>query len=65
MSPIARPQLVEPDGADPAGRLHHHLEHGHRRSAHELRGGPLQAIHRLEHIDDELGLLTLDHTHGR
>ena len=55
--------LVDQPGALPHTRLRGHLVHDHQRSALELGEVALQAIHRLEHIDDELGLLTLDHEH--
>ena len=51
------------DAQVPAGALLHHLEGSHGRSAHELGVAALSAVHRLEHLDDELGLLSLDHTH--
>jgi hypothetical protein len=36
----------------------------HGRSPSELGAAPLNHVHRLEHLDDELGLLTLDHVHA-
>ena len=56
-------QLVDEPGGQLQARLRGHLVHDHQRSALELGEVALQAIHRLEHIDDELGLLTLDHVH--
>jgi hypothetical protein len=44
--------------------LHDHLIRDHGRSAHEIDGLPLVAIHRLEHVDQAMELLYLDHRHG-
>lgn len=44
--------------------LRRHLVHDHGRSPLELVAA-LDAVHRLEHLDAELGLLALDHTHHR
>ena len=62
------PRTAQPDAstlAEPVhvDALHDHLVHVHRRRRHELRGMPLTAVHDLEHLDDELGLLLLNHSH--
>jgi hypothetical protein len=65
MPRIAQAKAVLPGSDDAsAERLRRHLEHDHHRSAHELREVPLQAVDRLEHFDDGLGLLALGHTHA-
>jgi hypothetical protein len=44
-------------------RLHHHLVHDHGREDRELDGLPLAGVHRLEHLEHEMGLLDLRHRH--
>jgi hypothetical protein len=44
-------------------RLHDHLRHDHGRQERELDGLPLAAVHRLEHLEDDMGLLQLRHRH--
>ena len=44
--------------------LHRHLLHDHGREPRELEGIPLGAVHRLEHVEDDLGLIELRHAHG-
>jgi hypothetical protein len=44
--------------------LHDHLVCDHRRSASELDGLPLEALHRFEHTEQELNLVQLDHVHS-
>jgi hypothetical protein len=55
--------LADEPGRLPHTRLRGHLVDDHQRSALELGDVALLAIHRLEHLDDELGLLALDHVH--
>ena len=43
--------------------LREHLLREHHRSPHELGPLTLSDVHRLEHVEDELGLLALDHVH--
>jgi hypothetical protein len=43
--------------------LDEHLIHDHRRPPHEITGLPLRAVHDLEHFDESLGLLVLQHRH--
>ncbi len=43
--------------------LHDHLTHDHGRARHEIAGLPFAAVHRLEHFDQNLGLLHLNHRH--
>jgi hypothetical protein len=45
--------------------LHEHLVRDHGRAHHELNGLPLAAVHRLEHVDQAMELLHLDHRHHR
>jgi hypothetical protein len=45
--------------------VHTHLVHDHRRTARDIDGLPLDEVHRFEHVEDDLGLLHLDHWHGR
>jgi hypothetical protein len=53
-----------PSPAPLAAPLRRHLVHDHGRLPLEL-GEALDAVHRLEHLDAELGLLALDHSHHR
>jgi hypothetical protein len=57
----ARPALPV---ARSAAHLRGHLLDAHHRAARELAGVPVDALHVLEHVDDDLGMLHLDHTHG-
>jgi hypothetical protein len=57
-TPLATRAVVE------AERLRDHLVKDHGRAEYELREMPLDAIHELEHFDDEHGLLVLDHRHA-
>lgn len=41
----------------------HHLTHDHGRARHEIIGLPVAAVHRLEHFDQTMGLLHLNHSH--
>jgi hypothetical protein len=43
--------------------LHHHLTKDHGRAARDIRGLPLHAVHHLEHFDQSMGLLHLNHQH--
>jgi hypothetical protein len=45
--------------------LRDHLVRDHGRASHEIDGLPLGAVHRLEHIDQTMGLLDLNHRHPR
>ena len=45
--------------------LHDHLVRDHGRNPNEITGLPLAAVHRLEHVDQALELLHLDHRHRR
>ncbi len=40
-----------------------HLIHQHGRTRRELDGLPLAALHRLEHVEQALDLIALDHQH--
>jgi hypothetical protein len=63
MPPVAEEARVsQADLLDPV-LLHDHLVHHHHRPSSELTGMPLGAIHRLEHFDDAMGMLALDHRH--
>ena len=44
--------------------LHHHLTHDHGRAVREIAGVPLGSVHHLEHFDQSIGLLHLDHQHA-
>jgi hypothetical protein len=44
--------------------LDEHLIHDHGRLPHEITGLPLRAVHDLEHFDESVGLLDLQHRHG-
>ncbi len=55
---------VTPSAALLSAPLRRHLVHDHGRSPLELVDA-VDAVHRLEHLDAELGLLALDHTHHR
>ena len=46
-------------------RLRDHLVSEHGREFRDLAGLPLAGVHRLEHVEDELGLLHLHHGHAR
>jgi hypothetical protein len=52
--------LQEPAEAE---RLRYHLIHDHGRAPHEIAGLPLADVHGLEHFDDAMGLLHLQHRH--
>ena len=41
-----------------------HLIHDHGRAGHEIAGIPLAHLHELEHLEDNLGLLDLQHQHA-
>jgi hypothetical protein len=45
-------------------RLRDHLLSEHGRELRDLDGLPLAGVHRLEQVEDELGLLQLDHGHA-
>jgi len=45
--------------------LHDHLVREHSRTWHELSALPAAAAHRLEHFEQAMGLLHLDHRHRR
>jgi hypothetical protein len=45
--------------------LHDHLVRDHGRSPHEIAGLPLVSVHRLEHVDQAMELLHLNHRHDR
>jgi len=55
-------RAVTPD-PDTHDQLLAHLIHEHRRLPHEILGLPLDAVHQLEHFDDDAGLLVLGHRH--
>jgi hypothetical protein len=44
-------------------RLRDHLVGEHGRDRHELDGLPLTGLHRLEHVEAEMGLVHLHHAH--
>ena len=46
-------------------RLRDHLLAAHGREIRDLAGLPLAGVHRLEHVEQELGLLHLHHGHAR
>jgi hypothetical protein len=46
-----------------AQALADHLIDDHGRSAHEISGLPLHAVHELEHVEEAMGLLGLRHSH--
>jgi hypothetical protein len=46
-----------------ADRIGRHLVHSHGRRADEIAGLPLRALHELEHIEESMGLLDLQHSH--
>jgi hypothetical protein len=56
-------ELSNQEPAD-AQRLDDHLIHDHGRAPHEITGLPLPAIHDLEHFEEAMGLLQLDHRHA-
>lgn len=43
--------------------LREHLERQHGRQSRELDGLPLDAVHRFEHLEQEMGLIELAHRH--
>ena len=43
--------------------LHHHLTQDHGRASREITWLPLGAVHHLEHFDQSMGLLHLNHQH--
>ena len=43
--------------------LREHLVREHGRRGHELFGVPLDAVHRLDHVDQDAGMVELEHTH--
>jgi hypothetical protein len=45
--------------------VHSHLVHEHCRAWRDIDGLPLDEVHRFEHVEQALGLLHLDHWHGR
>jgi hypothetical protein len=45
--------------------VHSHLVHDHCRTSWDIDGLPLDEVHRFEHVEDDFGLLHLDHWHGR
>ena len=45
------------------GSVRDHLMRHHRRSAREIDGLPLEALHRFEHVEQTMGLIHLDHEH--
>jgi hypothetical protein len=47
-----------------SNRLREHLLHEHGRSGRELDGLPLAGLHRLEHVEEAMGLITLTHRHA-
>jgi hypothetical protein len=49
-------------GADRA--LREHLEREHGRNWREIEGLPLAAVHRFEHVEQEMGLIELGHRHA-
>jgi hypothetical protein len=49
--------------ASAATWLRDHLLHDHGRTAHELDGVPLPAMHRLEHLEQTMSLVHLGHHH--
>jgi hypothetical protein len=46
-----------------ASRLRNHLLREHGRAGWELHGLPLADLHRLEHLEQEMGLIGLTHRH--
>ncbi len=55
--------LTHEDHVD-AERLGDHLVHYHGRRPQEIAGLPLRALHELEHIEESMGLLDLQHSHA-
>ena len=45
-------------------RLRRHLAHEHGRTAAEFAGLPPADLHRFEHVEQSLGLITLAHRHA-
>jgi hypothetical protein len=43
--------------------LRMHLLHGHGRTAEEVDRLAAEDLHRLEHVEQEMGLVVLDHHH--
>jgi hypothetical protein len=56
-----------PAGAvvSPGMSVHSHLVHDHRRAWPDIEGLPADDVHRFEHVEQDLGLLHLDHWHSR
>ena len=42
----------------------HHMLHHHGRTRRDLDGLPLAVLHRLEHVEQVLDLIALDHRHS-
>ena len=49
----------------PGMSVRHHLVHDHRRAWRDIDGLPVDEVHRFEHVEQALGLVHLDHWHGR
>jgi len=45
-------------------RLRYHLVREHGRSGPEFAGLPLAELHRFEHLEQAMGLITLGHGHS-
>jgi hypothetical protein len=45
-------------------RLRRHLTHDHGRTEGEIAGLPIAELHRFEHVEQSMGLITLAHRHG-
>jgi hypothetical protein len=44
-------------------RLRRHLAHEHGRTGREIAGLPAADLHRFEHVEQSMGLITLGHRH--
>ena len=45
-------------------RLRRHLAHQHGRTGQEIAGLPAADLHRFEHVEQSMGLITLGHWHA-
>ncbi|WP_222267270.1 hypothetical protein [Modestobacter marinus] len=57
------PNRAEDELATQTSGLHDHLLHDHGHTEGELEGLPLADLHRLEHVEHEMGLHHLSHRH--
>jgi hypothetical protein len=47
-----------------SSQLFHHLVRDHGRTEPECGGPPLEDLHRFEHVEQTMGLITLGHAHA-